>query len=90
MKHGDFYLDKQNLEATILIHGRGNTAEQPEDKNIALSVYRCFYENCITPTPPVPPSERPNVTRIWSKLEDWNGKYNFGFPKKKNKLQNIK
>ena len=73
MEHGDFYLDENNLDLSILISGKANEPEQPENKDINLRVHRCFYENCITPTPPTPPSERPNVTRIWSKTEDWEG-----------------
>jgi len=73
MEHGDFHLDEDNLDLSVLISGKDNEQDQPEDKLIALRVHRCFYENCITPTPPTPPSERPNVTRIWSKPQDWEG-----------------
>ena len=72
MDHGEFFLSTEN-QMTVLINGKDNTPEQPAEKSINLRVHRCFYEGCITPTPPSPPSERPNITRIWSKIEDWEG-----------------
>lgn len=76
MDHGEFYLESgTKKEMTILISGKGNDLEQPDEKFIGLRVHRCFYEGCVTPTPPVPPSSRPNATRLWSKLGDWNGMF---------------
>ncbi|XP_066933159.1 fibrocystin-L-like [Clytia hemisphaerica] len=72
MDHGEYFLSTEN-QMTVLINGKNNEPEQPTEKMINLRVHRCFYEGCITPTPPSPPSERPNVTRVWSKLEDWEG-----------------
>ena len=74
LDHGAFHLDGKSKKMTILISGKGNSEEQPIEKFIGLRVHRCFYEGCITPTPPVPPSSRPNVTRFWGKIEDWNGR----------------
>ena len=46
---------------------------QPSAKNIRLNVYRCFFLDCIVPTPPPPPKGRPEDYRDWSKSASWNG-----------------
>ena len=74
MPHGEYHYDKLTREMNILVNGKGNDELKPSSKSIDLSVHRCFYEKCITPTPPSPPSERPDKVRLWSELDDWQGK----------------
>lgn len=38
---------------------------------IDLHIYRCFFLNCIVPTPPPPPKGRPLVHQKWSNTKDW-------------------
>ena len=71
MDNGDYYYDDETKEMIMLYSGKGNTPEKPLLKPITLSVHRCFYDNCIAPTPL---EGRPDDTRKWSRLADWIGK----------------
>lgn len=74
MSHGEYHLNQGTNELSILYNGKGNDEEQPSGKRISLGVHRCFFEDCIVPTPPVPPSGRPETVRIWSDIDSWEGK----------------
>ena len=65
---GTWYVDKSTNDVTYLVKG------QPDGQPFTINFYtfRCFYENCIVPTPPptVPPGA-PNVTKSWSDNSTW-------------------
>ena len=66
---GDWYIDESNV-LTYLVKGRPGGAQF----TITFRTFRCFYENCIPPTPPptLPPGV-PAVTHNWSNVSIWEG-----------------
>lgn len=77
MSHGEYHINQQTNELSILYNGKGNDNTMPKGKHLSLSVHRCFYEGCIVPTPPIPPSGRPDTVRIWSDIDSWEGMRDF-------------
>ena len=68
---GTAYNDSSTFNCTYvtyLVKGRPNGAQY----TIHYETSRCFYENCIAPTPPptLPPGV-PNVTQDWSDISTW-------------------
>ncbi|XP_060584412.1 fibrocystin-L-like isoform X2 [Ruditapes philippinarum] len=73
MQTGDWYYeDKETFGyAVIAFVNRGNANV---DINVNLKVVKCFFENCITPTPAYllpPPTERPSEFQLWADATIW-------------------
>ena len=69
---GTWYSNNSNDDITYLVKGLPDGAQL----GINFRTFRCFYENCIAPTPPptLPPGV-PNVTQNWSDSSTWeNGR----------------
>ena len=73
--HGDWHFDENTKVLTILIKGQKGQKDPlcPPVQEIQLTVYRCFFDNCILPTPPPAPQGRPENAKKWSKAESWTG-----------------
>ena len=69
---GTWYFNNSTNDVTYLVKGQPNGAQF----NINFRTFRCFYPNCIVPTPP--PTQEPgaqNMTR-WSDNSTWeNGRF---------------
>lgn len=70
--------DWAQLDNVTLLYIVKGTEDFDDMDSITFSTYRCFYENCIAPTPPplptVPPPQpegRPDDFRVWSNTSMW-------------------
>ncbi|XP_072303332.1 fibrocystin-L-like [Eucyclogobius newberryi] len=84
-EHGDWYFDKSDNTLYYLVSGKtsnpvSKASADPSlsDVDVKLKVYRCFYPNCIEPTPPPPatlpplPEKRPDNFIRWSDAYFWS------------------
>ena len=74
--HGSWSFNNETKLFTYLASGKSGTRtpnNNIDPVSIQLLVYRCFYENCITPTPPPPPKGRPSSFLRWSNVDHWEG-----------------
>ncbi|XP_064089363.1 fibrocystin-L-like [Macrobrachium nipponense] len=77
--HGDYYWNNDTMTMTYMVSStQGRRRRTVFDgrvpgfqRNIKFQVYRCYFENCITPTPPPVPTGRPDTTFRWSDTETW-------------------
>ncbi|XP_077992871.1 fibrocystin-L-like [Glandiceps talaboti] len=69
--NGEYYFDNATKYMTYLVSGKGES--DPVSRNVHLEVYRCYYNNCIKPVPPPPPSGRPDDAVMWSEAASWEG-----------------
>ncbi|XP_062266639.1 PKHD1 like 1, tandem duplicate 1 [Platichthys flesus] len=83
-ENGDWYFDDSSNNLYYMVSGktsdrRRRASADPSMRDVAVNfaVYRCFYPNCITPTPPPPatlaplPTGRPADFILWSKASFW-------------------
>lgn len=74
--HGKWSFDNDTKVFTYHLSGKDSTptlnGNQPT-QSVQLKVYRCYFLNCITPTPPPPPKGRPLEHQKWSIPKDWEG-----------------
>ena len=76
-EHGVWNFNVVNKKLTILMEGSNATSVNlisapPLPRFINLKVYRCYFLQCIPPTPPPPPEGRPaSGIRYWSKMSAW-------------------
>ncbi|XP_053190049.1 fibrocystin-L-like [Scomber japonicus] len=98
--NGDWYFDKSSKNLYFIVSGktvskrrrRNSVDRSMKDVGVSLRVYRCFYTDCIAPTPPPPatlaplPSGRPDnfmyVSSRWSNASFWesSAENNFTVP----------
>ena len=74
--HGAWSFSNETKTLTILLSGRNNPTtlnNNPQPRHVALTVYRCYFLDCIVPVPPPPPKGRPSTFLKWSVPEDWFG-----------------
>ena len=66
---GTWYSNTSTNDITYLVKGSPDGAQV----TINFRTFRCFYDNCIAPTPPptLPPGV-PNVTQNWSDNSTWD------------------
>ena len=74
--HGTWSFSNETKILTYIASGKdaritpnGNVPPLP----VHLVVYRCFFLDCIVPTPPPPPPGRPDDALYWSNPEHWFG-----------------
>ncbi|XP_035537797.1 PKHD1 like 1, tandem duplicate 1 [Morone saxatilis] len=94
--NGDWYFDNSTNNLYYIISGKTNQRRRRAsvdrsmtDSEVNLRVYRCFYTDCLTPTPPPPatlaplPSGRPEDFISWSNASFWtsSAENNFTAPK---------
>ncbi|XP_033493349.2 PKHD1 like 1, tandem duplicate 1 [Epinephelus lanceolatus] len=94
-ENGDWYFDDSSNNLYYIVSGkrserrRRNSVDRSlRDTKVNLGVYRCFYPNCIAPTPPPPatlpplPSHRPENFILWSDASFWenSAENNFTVP----------
>ncbi|KAI3358131.1 hypothetical protein L3Q82_003134 [Scortum barcoo] len=94
-KNGDWYFNNSSNDLYYIVLGkrgqrrrRDSVDRSMSDTNVNLRVYRCFYLNCIPPTPPPPatlaplPSKRPADFIRWSNASFWksSAENNFTVP----------
>nr|XP_061786823.1 fibrocystin-L-like [Nerophis lumbriciformis] len=93
--NGDWYFDNSTNDLFYMVSGktserRRRNSVDPSmlDVDVNFKVYRCFYPNCIPPTPPPPatlaplPSRRPDDFILWSNASFWtsSAENNFSAP----------
>ena len=75
-QHGNWSFWNETNVFTYIASGKEGTLT-PNNNNVprrvCLRVYRCYYEDCITPVPPPPPQGRPLDFLRWSEPNDWDG-----------------
>ena len=74
--HGAWGFDNGTKTLSILVSGNNNPTtlnNNPKTREVRLAVYRCYFLDCITPTPPPPPKGRPLKFLKWSKPKHWDG-----------------
>ncbi|XP_037651430.1 PKHD1 like 1, tandem duplicate 1 [Sebastes umbrosus] len=84
--NGDWYFDDSSNDLYYIVSGktslrrrRASVDRSLMDSAVDLGVYRCFYPNCIPPTPAPPatlaplPGHRPDNFIRWSDASFWNG-----------------
>uniref|UniRef100_A0A3P8VH65 PKHD1 like 1, tandem duplicate 2 n=1 Tax=Cynoglossus semilaevis TaxID=244447 RepID=A0A3P8VH65_CYNSE len=82
--NGDWYLDEDSNNLYYLVSGktsarrrRNSVDRSMTDVTVSFAVYRCFYFNCLPPTPPPPvtlpplPEGRPDDFILWSNVSFW-------------------
>ncbi|XP_040908783.1 LOW QUALITY PROTEIN: PKHD1 like 1, tandem duplicate 1 [Toxotes jaculatrix] len=94
-KNGDWYFNESTNNLYYMVSGkinqrrrRNSVDRSTADVAINFAVYRCFYFNCIPPTPPPPatlaplPSRRPDNFILWSNASFWrsSAENNFTVP----------
>ncbi|XP_039978517.1 PKHD1 like 1, tandem duplicate 1 [Xiphias gladius] len=94
-KNGDWYFDDGSNNLYYIVSGKTSQRRRRDsvDRSMAdvamnFAVYRCFYPNCIPPTPPPPatlaplPSRRPDNFIRWSNDSFWrsSAENNFTVP----------
>ncbi|XP_025757857.1 PKHD1 like 1, tandem duplicate 1 isoform X2 [Oreochromis niloticus] len=85
-KNGDWYFNKSSNNLYYIVSGktsqrrrRSSVDRSMIDVQTNFAVFRCFYPNCIPPTPPPPatlaplPSRRPGNFIRWSNASFWKG-----------------
>ncbi len=75
-QHGNWSFVNETKVFTYIASGKDGTRtlnNNIEPPDVSLRVYRCFYEDCITPVPPPPPRGRPSDFLRWSNPEHWDG-----------------
>ena len=75
-QHGNWSFVNETKVFTYIVSGKDGTRtinNNIEPRGIELLVFRCFYEDCITPVPPPPPKGRPADFLRWSNVDDWAG-----------------
>ncbi|XP_059206673.1 fibrocystin-L-like isoform X1 [Centropristis striata] len=93
--NGDWYFDDSSNNLDYIISGkmsmrrrRASVDRSLKDFGVNFKVYRCFFPNCITPTPPPPatlpplPTGRPANFILWSNASFWksSAENNFSAP----------
>ncbi|XP_036949440.1 PKHD1 like 1, tandem duplicate 1 isoform X2 [Acanthopagrus latus] len=93
--NGDWYFDSNSNNLYYIISGKTSQRRRRDsvdrsmvDSAVNLQVYRCFYPNCIPPTPPPPatlaplPAGRPADFIVWSNASFWtsSAENNFTVP----------
>lgn len=74
--HGAWSFSNETKTLSILLSGKDNPTSKNKNylpRSMLLTVYRCHFLDCITPTPPPPPKGRPEKFLKWSKPDDWDG-----------------
>ncbi|XP_054461971.1 PKHD1 like 1, tandem duplicate 1 [Anoplopoma fimbria] len=94
-QNGDWYFDNSSNNLYYIVSGKMNQRRRRAsvdrsmmDSRVNFRVYRCFYLNCIQPTPPPPatlaplPSHRPDNFIRWSDASFWTSspENNFAVP----------
>uniref|UniRef100_A0A8C4EZ61 PKHD1 like 1, tandem duplicate 2 n=1 Tax=Dicentrarchus labrax TaxID=13489 RepID=A0A8C4EZ61_DICLA len=89
--NGDWYFDQSTNNLYYIISGKTNQRRRRAsvdrsmtDSEVNLRVYRCFYTDCLTPTPPPPATLAPLPSgRLWSNVSFWtsSAENNFSAPK---------
>uniref|UniRef100_A0A8C2XFR8 PKHD1 like 1, tandem duplicate 2 n=1 Tax=Cyclopterus lumpus TaxID=8103 RepID=A0A8C2XFR8_CYCLU len=82
--NGDWYFDDSTDNLYYIVSGKTSQRRRRDsvdrsmtDSAVNLRVYRCFYLNCIPPTPPPPatlaplPTRRPDDFIRWSNASFW-------------------
>lgn len=82
--NGDWYFDDNTNDLYYIISGKTSQRQRRSsvdrsllDSAVNFRVYRCFYPNCITPTPAPPatlaplPTGRPDNFILWSDASFW-------------------
>nr|XP_046273956.1 PKHD1 like 1, tandem duplicate 1 [Scatophagus argus] len=82
--NGDWYFDDSSNNLYYIISGKTSQRRRRDsvdrsmmDSVVNLRVFRCFYPNCIPPTPPPPatlaplPTGRPDDFILWSNSSFW-------------------
>lgn len=72
--HGAWAFNNDTKMFTYQFSGLGNPPTLNKNyprRNVNLRVYRCFYLDCIVPTPPPPPKGRPLIYQKWSDPDAW-------------------
>uniref|UniRef100_A0A3Q2VVI1 PKHD1 like 1, tandem duplicate 2 n=1 Tax=Haplochromis burtoni TaxID=8153 RepID=A0A3Q2VVI1_HAPBU len=85
-RNGDWYFNKSSNNLYYIVSGktsqrrrRSSVDRSMIDVQTNFAVFRCFYPNCIPPTPPPPatlaplPSRRPGNFIRWSNASFWKG-----------------
>ncbi|XP_042362122.1 fibrocystin-L-like [Plectropomus leopardus] len=95
-ENGDWYFDDSSNNLYYMISGktsarrrRNSVDRSTVDVPVNFRVFRCFYPDCIPPTPPPPatlpplPSRRPDNFIRWSNASFWksSAENNFTVPK---------
>uniref|UniRef100_A0AAV2K2L6 G8 domain-containing protein n=1 Tax=Knipowitschia caucasica TaxID=637954 RepID=A0AAV2K2L6_KNICA len=83
-QNGDWYFHKEDNSLYYMVSGKtseprskGSADPSLSDVDVQLKVYRCFYPQCIAPTPPPPatlpplPNKRPDNFIRWSDASFW-------------------
>ncbi|XP_042290990.1 PKHD1 like 1, tandem duplicate 1 [Thunnus maccoyii] len=93
--NGDWYFDDNSNNLYYIVSGKTSQRERRNsvdrsmvDVGVNLRVYRCFYPDCIPPTPPPPatlaplPTGRPDDFIRWSSDDFWksSAENNFTVP----------
>lgn len=67
--HGDWHFNHSSLELYYIVSGIDLVATD----NLAtqLTVYQCYFADCVIPVPPPPPTGRPSDYRLWSNTSAW-------------------
>ncbi|KAK7084669.1 Fibrocystin-L [Halocaridina rubra] len=77
--HGDYYWNNDTQVMTYLVSENTKPSRRTlfetrptgRKREINFRVYRCYFTDCIQPTPPPVPTGRPDVTFRWSDVETW-------------------
>ncbi|CAJ1082786.1 fibrocystin-L-like [Xyrichtys novacula] len=92
---GDWHFDDTTNTLCYMVSGKGSPNRRKgsvdpsvKDIDVNLKVHRCFYPNCIPPTPPPPatlpplPTGRPDNYILWSNASFWknSAENNFTVP----------
>ncbi|KAK3740701.1 hypothetical protein QZH41_019065 [Actinostola sp. cb2023] len=74
--HGAWSFNNDTDAFVYQFSGKSNTPTVNGNyppRDVLLKVYRCFFLNCVVPTPDGPPGKKPNKVQKWSNPGDWNG-----------------
>ena len=67
--HGDWHFNHSSLELYYIVSGIDLAAT--DNLETKLTVYQCYFADCVIPVPPPPPTGRPSDYRLWSNASAW-------------------
>ena len=67
--HGDWHFNHSSLDLYYIVSGIGLV--KPSTLETELTIYQCYFERCVIPVPPPPPTGRPDNYKRWGKPFHW-------------------
>ena len=67
--HGDWHFNQSSLDLYYIV--TGIDLVKPSNLQTELTIYQCYFEGCVIPVPPPPPTGRPTDYKVWSNASAW-------------------